>query len=266
MMQLNDRLYDAVADKAREVTVDHLCMGLGYTAVMTSDNGMGLAYTYFDVNAGCTLVDGYQDFEGRPATDLLALMKSETYLERSMALALVNALSSAEIGHLPPDTDNRGLFDALAIGPAVKVAMVGYIKPIVRLLESMHAKVEIIDNFRGMGDQEDFFNKLSHWADAALITSTAILNNSLEEILDHLGDHVRAALLGPSTPMAADVFSKWPNVRALAGIAPMEKDAVLKAVRHGLGTPYLHRHCKKITLLLAKRARTSAAAAGQRSA
>jgi uncharacterized protein (DUF4213/DUF364 family) len=177
-------------------------------------------------------------------------MRSKTYLERSMALALVNALNIDRVSHLPPDKDNNRLLNALKIGPSTKVAMVGYIKPIVRLLESMHAKVEMIDKFRGMGDPNSFFHKLSQWADAALITSTAILNNSLEEILDHLGDQVRAALLGPSTPMAAEVFSKWPQVRALAGIAPMENEAVLKMVRHGLGTPYLHRHCKKITLEL----------------
>ncbi len=247
---MNDRLYAAVADKARDVTIEHLCMGLGYTAVVTSDDSIGVAYTYFDTNAGCTLVDDYQDFEGRPAADLLTLMKSTDCLERSMALALVNALNLQDICHLAPDKDNTILFNALDIGTSAKVAMVGYIKPIVRLLESKGAQVEVIDKFRGMGDQSEFYYKLNHWADAALITSTSILNNTIEEILNQLGDHVRAALLGPGTPMVADAFSDWPGVRALAGIVPLEKEAVLKTVRHGLGTPYLHHHCKKATLTI----------------
>lgn len=248
VMQLNDRLYDAMVDKARQVTIEHLCMGLGYTAVVTSNGDMGLAYTYFDGNAGCTLVDDYHDYEGRPAADLLILIKKATPLERSMALALINALNLGQVSHLPADGDNGTLFKSLDIGPGTKVAMVGYIKPIVRLLESGNVKVEIIDKFRGIGDQKDFYHKLSHWADAALITSTAILNNSLEEILGHLGKNVKAALLGPSTPMVVEAFSSWPEIKALAGTVPLETEAVLKMVRHGLGTPYLHRHSKKVTL------------------
>ena len=249
-MQLNDRLYDAMVDKARQVTIEHVCMGLGYTAVVTSDGSVGLAYTYFDSNTGCTLVDDYHDFEDQPAVDLLNLIKRATTLGRSMALALVNALNLADVSHLPADRDNSTLFESLNIGPSSKVAMVGYIKPLVGLLESRNVRIEIIDKFRGMGDQKDFYHKLKHWADAALITSTAILNNSLEEILGHLGKNVKAALLGPSTPMVAKAFSGWPGIKALAGTVPIDTETVLKMVRHGLGTPYLHRHSKKVTLRL----------------
>lgn len=247
-MQLDQRLMDAVSAKARQVTISYLCLGLGYTAVVTSDGGVGLAYTYFDHKTGCTLVRDYHDYENCPAADLLPLMRSSAPLERSMALALINALAHGDLVHLPSDKGNSRLFDTLAIGPSTRVAMVGFFKPLMAILTEKGASVEVIDEFRGIGDKKTFYQKLNNWADAALITSTSLLNSTFEDIIHHTGAHVRAALLGPSTPMVSDAFSAWPAIKALAGTVPLEKAQILKAVRHGLGTPYLHKHSKKITL------------------
>ncbi len=249
-MQLNQHLKEAMAARARQTRIDHICLGLGYTGVSLNDGGIGIAYTYFNNKTGCTLMRNYQDFEGRPATDLLALIESREPLERSMALSLINALNHPQVKHLPPDKNNDVLLETLGIGPSSRVAMVGFFKPMMGLLESKGAAVEVIDEFRGMGDKKQFYAHLSDWADAALVTSTAILNNTLEDILEHVGPGVKTALLGPSTPMVAQSFSHWPVIKALAGSVPLETAAVLKTVRHGLGTPYLHRYCNKVTLTL----------------
>ena len=112
------------------------------------------------------------------------------------------------------------------------------------------AKIEVIDEFLGMGDKEAFATRLIRWADAALITSTAIINNTMEGILDRLPPRVKAAILGPSTPLLPEAFERWPSVKALAGTVPRDIDALLRAVRHGLGTPHLHRHSCKATITL----------------
>ena len=46
-MILNHNLYNLVCDQAKNVRIDFLSLGLGYTAVATSDGGIGIAYTYF---------------------------------------------------------------------------------------------------------------------------------------------------------------------------------------------------------------------------
>ena len=250
MPSINHRLFDAMADKARQVDIEYLCLGLGYTAVTTSAGDLGLAYTYFDHKTACTLVREYHDFEGRPASELLALIHSENPLERSMAMALINALSLPDLAQLPPDRDNTILFDALGIGPSAKVAMVGFFKPLVAVLKSKGAAVEVIDEFRSMGQKEAFYEKLGQWADAAIVTSTSLLNNTFEEIMPHMAKDVRAALVGPSTPMVAGAFSDWTAIKALAGTVPLDNAQILKSVRHGLGTPYLHKYSKKATLLI----------------
>ena len=71
-----------------------------------------------------------------------------------------------------------------------------------------------------------------------------ILNSSTEEILGHTGKDVKTIMLGPSTPMAPEAFKHLP-VHMLAGTVPLEKEKVLKAIRHGTGTPVIHRFSRK---------------------
>ena len=247
-MKLNNRFHNLFADKAERVNVELLCLGLGYTAVTTSDGGIGLSYTYFDRKSGCSLVGNYYDYEGKPATKLLESIKSTDTIERSMALALINALNYEKSILLPEDRKNEIVFEKLKVGEGTKTAMVGFFGPLVKILEKKRARLEIIDEFRGIGSKELFFKKLSNWADVLFLTSTSILNNTTEHILEKVNPKTKTILLGPSTPMVAEAFRDWP-VHILAGTVPVEKGQVLKAVRHGLGTRYIHKFSKKSFLI-----------------
>ena len=248
-MTLNDRLFEIFKDRSSKTRVELLCLGLGYTAVVTADGGIGIAYTYFENKNSCMMLNKAPDYEGRRASELLNKIVSEDPIERSMALALVNALNHENALKLPEDKDNRVLFDAFKLQPGTNVAMVGYFRPLVKRLETKRVPLEILDASRAMGDRSRFYKKLAHWADVLLLTSTSILNNTTEEILSHLRKKARTLLLGPSTPLVAQAFAHLP-VHMLAGTVPIDRDNILKAVRHGMGTPVLHRYSRKSYLVL----------------
>ena len=248
-MILNDKLFNIFIDKAKKVQVDMLCLGLGYTAAVTSDGGIGIAYTYFADKKSCMLLNEAVDYENRPASGLLEKIKSQNTIERSMALALVNALNHQNALQLPEDKNNEIMFDKFNITMGTKVAMVGYFGPLIKHFEQKGAVLEILDQSRSLGQREDFYNKLKNWAEVLFLTSTSILNNSAEEILANVHDKVKTILLGPSTPMVAEAFDHLP-VHMLAGTVPIEKDKILKATRHGMGTPVLHKFSRKSYLSL----------------
>ena len=248
-MKLNTRLYDIFLGRSQKVNIEILSLGLGYTAVTTSDGGMGLSYTYFGDKKSCMVLNKHIDYESRPADLLLEKIKSDNTVERSMALALINALNYKAAFDLPEDDDNRIMFEKFEIGQGRRVAMVGYFGPLVRSFEDQGVALEILDISRGLGTKEAFYKKLKDWAQVLLLTSTSILNNSTEEILAHAGENVRTVMLGPSTPMAAPAFEHLP-VHMLAGTVPVDQDKTLKAVRHGMGTPVLHKHSRKVFLEL----------------
>lgn len=246
-MQLDDRLYRLFEKPAARVAVETLCLGLGYTAVATSDGGTGIAYTYLDAKTSCTVVTHYRDFEGRPALDLLAYLHSVDPIERTMALALVNALNHQAALALPKDPKNQFLFDALGIGAGTRVAMVGFFGPLMRLFEDRGAEVAVIDLHRRVGAPAEFLPKLHSWADVLILTATSILNGTTEEVLAAAGQRVKTVLLGPSTPLTADAFAHLP-VHFLAGTVPEDREAVFKAVRHGVGTRVIQQYGRKVFL------------------
>ena len=248
-MELNTRLYEIFLAQAKNVTVEILSLGLGYTAVATSEGGIGLSYTYFGDKQSCMVLNHDIDYEGRPADLLLEKINSDNPIERSMALALVNALNYKNALSLPEDTDNKIMFDNFKIGKGRRLAMVGYFPPLVRIFEQRGVSLEILDTSRGLGEKNDFYDKLKNWAQVLLLTSTSILNSSTEEILAHAGENLQSILLGPSTPLVADAFKHLP-VHMLAGTVPLDKEMILKAVRHGMGTPVLHKHSRKVYLEL----------------
>ncbi len=248
-MILNDRLFNLFRDKAAKTRVDLLCLGLGYTAVVTTDGGIGIAYTYFADKKSCMVLNEAIDYEGRPAIALLEKIKGESPLERSMALALVNALNYQHALQLPEDENNEIMFEQFKITRGTKVAMVGYFSPLIKRFEQRDAVLDILDQSRGLGRMEDFYKKLRNWADVLFLTSTSILNNSTEEILANVHAKAKILMLGPSTPMVAKAFEHLP-VHMLAGTVPIEKDNILKAIRHGMGTPVLHRFSRKSYLEL----------------
>jgi uncharacterized protein (DUF4213/DUF364 family) len=248
-MILNDNLFNLFKNKAEKIRVDMLCLGLGYTAVVTSDGGIGIAYTYFEDKKSCMLLNEAADYEGRPASALLEKIKSDHQIERSMALALVNALNYQQALQLPEDKNNKIMFEQFNITKGTKVAMVGYFGPLIKRFEQREAVLEVLDQSRGLGRKPDFYKKLKNWTDVLFLTSTSILNNSTEEILANIHAKVKTIMLGPSTPMVGQAFDNLP-VHMLAGTVPLDKDNILKAVRHGAGTPILHKFSRKSYLSL----------------
>ena len=249
-MRLCHRLVQAFDQKAQSTEIEILSVGLGYTAVTTTDGGIGIAYTALGMNKeGCTVLHGLPASEGRPASDLLHLITSDNPLHRSVGLATINALNSEQALSLPEDRDNDLLFSHLGITTGTKVAMVGYFGPLVSKLRDMGAEVEIIDTGRALGDAQSFSFALSSWAQALILTSTSLLNDSTESILKSLAPGVRTVLLGPSTPLVAAPFASL-HVHVLAGTVPVSKEETLQAIRHGQGTPVLQRFARKPYMLV----------------
>lgn len=245
-MQIVERLHAASAESAAGVTIRGLTIGLGYTAVLTDDGRLGLSYSMIERTACCTHVRSFRDFDGAPASELLDYVLSEDTLERSMGLALVNALNEPRAQHLPQDGTRGGVFmEAFGVQRGTRVAMVGHFPPVARRLREAGAELSILDSDEHMGDEASFLRELAHWPSVLIVTATTILNGSLELFLDHVTDRVDVMIMGPTTPLLPEAYADSP-VRLLAGMVPLDHERVIAAVRQGGGTPALSRHCRKI--------------------
>lgn len=247
-MGICKRLMDGMQAQAEGRFLENLTIGLGYTAVCTDDGGVGVAYTPESNRGGCSVLPPNEEYEGKPASEVLPLLLSERDLHRTIGLALVNALNHAQAKSLPEDRDNSVMFDALSVGQGTRVAMVGHFAPIVARLEERGARVEVVDRGKGLGDEQRFAEMLGSWAQVAIVTSTSIINDTLDDLLARMNKDVRVALLGPSTPLLKAPFQG--NVRLLAGTVPMDAGATLRAVRQAKGTPAIQKFSRKPLLVV----------------
>jgi len=244
-MDLTHRLEEQFRERAAAVRVETLCLGLGYTAVTTSDGGIGVAYTWLEEKTACRMAPADLDAEGQPAADLLARIHSLNPVERGAALALVNALNHSHALTFPEDPGPEALLDRLGVASGSRVVMAGFFPPLAKRIQARGAKLAAADIHKGMGDPTDLPRLLAQGGCALVLSATAILNGTAEALLQAAGPGVRSVVLGPSTPMAPEAFAHLP-VDILAGMVPLDAAATMKAVRHGQGTPALSRHGRKV--------------------
>ena len=252
-MLLTEKMYDHFYRKAHETVVASLFIGLSYTAVTTTDGGIGLAYTYVNPTGCCSMNRDYRDYEGEQAIELLAEIKSRDPLHRSMGLALINAMNYHKASELPEDSSDGFWMDSFGVESNSRIAMVGLFRPLVKIFQERGASVEVLDDFQGVGERNRFNEKLKDWAEVLVLTSTSILNDTTEGILNLLGPGVKVVMIGPSTPLVPDIFHDFP-VHMLVGTVPTDTEGVLKAIRHGVGTPVIHRHSRKVCLAVKREA------------
>ena len=81
----------------------------------------------------------------------------------------------------------------------------------------------------------------------ALITSTSILNGTIDDLLCVTEGFREVVMLGPSTPLVPEVFQETP-VSCLSGVIVVRPMEILQIVSEGGGTRYFHNAVDKVNI------------------
>jgi hypothetical protein len=237
------------ADAARARAID-VRVGLGYTAVLTNAESAGVAYTpREDLAHGCSPLSAAGRLAGRCLSDLLAYLDSRQPIERAIGLAAANALVAIR---LRAPVAGGDILNALALHPADRVGMVGCFEPLIAYLQAQVASLTIFERSGGrmVGVQPaERALDLLPTCSVALITSTALITESLDALLEAAAGCREVVLLGPSTPLIPEVFTDTP-VTLLSGIQVENPAKVLQIVSEGGGTRNFSPHVRKVNLRL----------------
>ncbi len=244
MIDFDKRLIEINTKEALQSHISVISIGLGYTTVILNDGRCGLCYTYLDRKVQCSVCKG-ESYEGRCCYDLLTTLEGCTNtVERSVIIAMINALNVYNIDTMEEDTGT--LFNDLKLVKGNKIGMIGYFRPIVKEFKDKGVETIAYDIGQGVGTEKEFYDFVNTDADALIITATSFINNTFKSIMDRIeGFNKPTAVLGPSTIMEKALYQGTP-VTILGGTLPLENDEILKAIRNGKGTPELHKHSRKI--------------------
>ncbi|MRR17231.1 MAG: hypothetical protein EG826_12320 [Deltaproteobacteria bacterium] len=243
------RLYDRLESSAKDQSISDLRLGLSYVGVQLDSGATGIAALLPDnTPAGCTLLKEAGTYAGSGVAKVLQyLVDGKNALTLAMGLAAANAL----IEPIEDKSEDREATTTFHLQPGEKVAMVGLFSPLVDRIRRTGAQLTIIEKNPERLDllpAEDRLRALKE-CDIAIITATTLLNQTFEETMDALGSPRVAVLMGPSTPLAAEIFHDTP-VTQLGGAVVTDSARVLQIISEGGGTPALRPYLRFVNVLL----------------
>lgn len=164
------------------------------------------------------------------ARELAVLARSSSTLEASVGLAALNSLMDPT--RLSCIEENAGALLAHE-GRGRRVAVVGEF-PFVRRLRELVGELWVFERRPAAGPgvlAEDEMPRLLPRAQVAGISSTTLLNHSLDRILELLPRDCYTVLVGPSTPMTPQLFEL--GVDALCGSVVADPPRALACLSQG---------------------------------
>lgn len=227
-----------------DLAVRDVRLGLGYSAVRLDDGRTGVAYTFrADLVGGCSVFQGARPLAGKPAGELLEFLESSDKIESALGLATANAVANTDqIVGIPGDV--LGAVDLL---PTDQVGMVGFFGPLIPALEDRVRKLLIFEEAGESGPNllpsSEAINRLPE-CDIALITSTTIINGSIDNLLEAASRCRETVLLGSSTPCVPEAFRNT-SVSLLSGMTVVDSPGILQVVSEGGGTRFFKPYVKK---------------------
>ncbi len=241
-----EEILKSIKDQLSKSVVKEIRIGFYYTGVLLNDNSLGLAYSFRDESQECCRTLKQAGTLEGPAWNLARLTMSPRSLEASLGVATMNALVNRDI-----EGDEGDLLKFLELDGTEKIAIVGNIRPIAKKLKQSGHEVLVFE--RKPQDPEVYPDWAAEYllstADIVIITGVAFINKTLDHLLDLAKNAKIIAIVGPSTPLAADILREY-DVSFLGGMIIEDVEKALKIISQGGGTQELKAATRKVTVNL----------------
>lgn len=241
-----------------------IVVGLGYTGVQIEALAyapfLGLAQTLPNLigKSECSKINVAGNLTETSIEDLLQWSLGPPSLEKVIGIATMNALSQHILKIKNPYKKvKQDLIEYLHIEKNTKVIFIGLIKPLIRKISKVTKHITIIENTITISTEFEYFDvisKVEHLkkdeidADILICTGTALINNTMEEILNLFKRKANfISVIGPSASMIPDVLFDY-GVDLLGGMHILDSDSTLRVLQEGGGTKQFKQFGKKYNL------------------
>lgn len=181
-----------------------------FGVVMLADGSCGFFYAGFDGTKAALRAMDTRMLEGASALELIGKCLGDDPLDRAIGFGVLNAVSQHLLRSsgvtLDQATDPVGHLD---LATASHVGMVGFFPPLVKRLAAANARLTIIEKDQELLSRTGPFDITSAPAalsacDRVLITGSTLINNTLDEVLEHCASRAQIALIGPTASCLPD--------------------------------------------------------------
>ena len=224
---LIDDIHKAIEDKAKKSgKVEEIVVGLSYTGVKL-ENGCGVAYTLRE--GTCCFVENAGSLAEKSVAELAKLAMAPEPVKASIGVATINALIEVE------DYETGNPLDYIEITKNDVVGMVGFFAPLIKEIREKAKQLYIFERKEIEGAYPDWaIYKLLPECDIVIVTGVAVINKTIDMILNLAKSAKEVCVLGASTPLLFEVFKKY-GVTMLGGIKIVNPKQVMRIIKEGGG-------------------------------
>ena len=210
------------------VPVRAVLVGAHWTAVCSSHCGLATTVISDKPHDHTTVVRDAGGLSLKSAQELAAYALSENSLEAAIGVAAINSL-------LAPDERDAVEMNASEVlmkdGVGKTIALVGRF-PFIPRLRTVAANLWVIEQ-HPVGDEypADSVGSLIPRADVVALTGSALINHTLDHLLDLCSPDALVMVLGPSTPLSPVLFDHGATI--IAGSRVVDENAVMSCIGQG---------------------------------
>lgn len=211
-----------------------------FGAVALDDGSVGVVYVNLSKEVKKIAEDlDLSEFHGKKPIKIAQFFTETNPLKKTIGLGAINAISQflfkAAIFEFDYTTDSMGL---LNITPEDKVGMVGFFPPLVKKTERVGSDLIIIEK------KEFLVRKTENWeitldanrlkaCNKILITSTTVLNESIDDVLRYCDSAEKVSLIGPTAGFLPDpLFSR--GIDIIGGSQVVNTNLFFTRIREGI--------------------------------
>lgn len=258
-------LREALGERIDSLEIERTVLGLFFTGVKLSDGEGGLCFTPIKsipqavcCPSSARAMPDSGRMRGKRVMEVLDEMLLGNPLKKAIGIATINALSSAVWRERPPEgyAIRIGMdpMDEATIPDDAFVAVVGALVPYLRMLRTRgkpYAVLEL-DPTPLKPDEMEYFVPVSKAAqtlpraDWLIITGTTLINDTLEDLLNHARPDAEIIVVGPTASMLPDAFFRR-GIGAIGGVRVTEPDALLDVLAEaGSGYHFFGKSAEKV--------------------
>jgi hypothetical protein len=220
-------LDDLLSNLPDDAPVRSVLVGAHWTAVCSRHCGM--AATLMGNQAhGHSKVRDVGRLHTKTTRELAEYARSDNLLEASIGVATINSLLEVDESQA---VEINAVEMLIEHGRGKSVALVGHF-PFIPKLRPAVGQLWVIEQHPIEGEfPEEASADLIPQADVVAITSSALINHTLDELLALCRPEALVMMLGPSTPLSPVLFAH--GVSILSGSRVVDESAVLRTVGQG---------------------------------
>jgi len=249
---LLQKILEHVRGNARQRSIARVHFGISYVGVELDDGAAGLAHILrHEFGARRTVITEAGTLRGRSAWELAQwALDPCDLLKSALGVAVINALADyKQSGHVATIGNALELLDLQVTD---QVGMVGAFFPLITRVRQRAGKLLIFERQNCLNTEETF----PDWAepillpacDVVIITGSAFVNKTIEQVLGYCQNAREVLVMGPTTPLYPHVLQDS-GITLLGGaeIAAAQKENIFCVLAEGGGETELNNYLQKIT-------------------